>query len=150
MDLVSLLPALETQEWLLFIWPKWSHYPSVRESGNWLTVMFPPCSFAAICIDSAMLSNEQDYFWPCDGIFIKVSVLWPVFRVEIAHMEMFLSCFPRWELEHQLPQVCTYQCMQPGKQTGGTGASCLVRRVWYRRSNLHMVGQVAWVKDCDR
>lgn len=40
-DLVSLLPALETQEWLLLIWPKWSHYPSVEESGSWLTVMFP-------------------------------------------------------------------------------------------------------------
>lgn len=43
-DLVSVLPALETQEWLLLIWPKWSHYPGVKESESWLTVMFPPCA----------------------------------------------------------------------------------------------------------
>lgn len=41
-DLVSLLPALETQKWLLLIWPKWSYYPGVKESGSWLTVMLPP------------------------------------------------------------------------------------------------------------
>lgn len=98
-DLVSLLPALETREWLLFIWPKWSHYPGVGESGSWLTPMFPLRSCVALCIDSAVLSNEQDYFWPCDGIFVKVSMLWPVFWTEIAHMEIFLSCLPRCELD---------------------------------------------------
>lgn len=149
MDLFSLLPALETQEWLLFIWPKWSHYPGVRESGSWLTVMFSPRSLVALCIDSAMFSNQQDYFWPCDRIFTKVSVLWPVFWIEIAHVEMFLSCLPRWELEHQLPQVYAYQCVQPGKQTGGAGAPCLVRKL-YCRNNLTMVGQLAWVENCNR
>lgn len=54
--------------------------------AGWQWCSPPVRSFIALCTDSAMLSNERDYFWPCDGIFIKVSNLWTAFRAEIAHV----------------------------------------------------------------
>lgn len=39
-----------------------------------------------LCIESAVLSNELDYFWPCGRIFIKVSKLWAMFWTETLYM----------------------------------------------------------------
>lgn len=39
-----------------------------------------------------------------------------------------------------------YQCTQPGEQTGGAGAPCLVRKL-YHRNNWNMVGQLMWLED---
>lgn len=103
MNLPSLLPASETKAWLLLIWPRLSHCPGVRKSGAWLTAVFP--LHFGLCIDSAILSDELNYFWPCGGIFIKVSKLWAVLWPEKLMCSVSVSGFTlgKWREKEKQP-----------------------------------------------